>query len=100
MRLSISRRARTDLDAIWTYVAAESGSIDAANRLIASIMRSIYLLRGTPFLGRSRDSDLRPGLRSLPSGSYVIFYRVKQPTVRIVRVLHGARDAGVLLANE
>jgi hypothetical protein len=41
MRLSISSRARTDLDAIWTYVASESGSIDAANRLIASIMRSI-----------------------------------------------------------
>jgi toxin ParE1/3/4 len=100
MRLSISSRARIDLDAIWTYVATESGSIDPANRLVASIMRSVYILRGTPLLGRSRDSDLRPGLRSLPSGNYVIFYRVKKGTVRIVRVLHGARDARVLLAND
>jgi len=99
MRLTISGRAGIDLDAIWTYVATESGSIDAANRLVAAIMSSAHILRGTPLLERSRDFDLRQGLRSLSSGNYVIFYRVKNGTVRIVRVLHGVRDIGRILGR-
>jgi len=33
-----------------------------------------------------------PGLRVLPYGQYLIFYRPMDTTVRIERILHGARD--------
>ncbi|HWB48592.1 MAG TPA: type II toxin-antitoxin system RelE/ParE family toxin [Stellaceae bacterium] len=33
-----------------------------------------------------------PGLRSLPYGRYMIFYRISEEEVEIVRVLPGARD--------
>lgn len=42
-------------------------------------------------MGRLRD-ELTEGLRSFPVGRYVIFYRIVQDGVEIVRVLHGARD--------
>jgi tagatose 1,6-diphosphate aldolase len=38
---------------------------------------------------RKRDLDLRPGLRSFPVGEYVIFYRIDEYNVLILRVIHG-----------
>ena len=50
----------------------------------------------SPYLGRSRD-DLRGGCRSFVVGQYVVFYRVAEPGVRILHVLHGKRDIPRLL---
>ena len=44
-----------------------------------------------PHMGRER-SDLSEGLRSLPFRDYLIFYRIVESSVVVVRVLHGARD--------
>jgi plasmid stabilization system protein ParE len=57
-----------ELDNIWYYVAKGSGSIDVADRLIDSITERFYLLACHPHIGRHRDDDLRPGLRSFPVG--------------------------------
>lgn len=61
----------SDLDEIWFYVAKESGSPETADRLIGIITRRFYLLATHPNLGRRRDRDLRPGLRSFPVGDYI-----------------------------
>jgi len=50
-------------------------------------------------MGRTRD-ELVPGLRSLPFGRYVIFYRALDDGSEIVRVLHGARDLRRALQSE
>ena len=42
-------------------------------------------------MGRSRD-ELAAGIRSLAVGKYVIYYRRVGRAVRILRILHGARD--------
>jgi plasmid stabilization system protein ParE len=57
------------------------------------------MLRKVPNAGRSRDIDLRPGLRSFRSGKYVIFYRINPAALRIIRVLHGKRDVRTLLTD-
>jgi toxin ParE1/3/4 len=44
-----------------------------------------------PVIGRTRE-ELSHGLRSFPFGRYVIFYRLNEYGVEIVRVLHGARN--------
>ena len=44
-----------------------------------------------PQLGRKRE-ELLPHLRSFPLGNYVIFYRLMENEIEIVRILHGARD--------
>jgi len=47
--------------------------------------------RQFPLLGRARE-ELAPGLRSVAIERYVLFYRVSETAVTIVRILHGARD--------
>jgi toxin ParE1/3/4 len=99
MRLSISKRAKADIDEIWAYIATET-SIQAASRIGDSLARSFRLLRRVPFAGRSREQDLIPGLRSIASGRYVVFYRVEAGVVRIVRILHGSRDIHAIFTNQ
>ena len=72
----VAPEAETELDEIWSYIAQNSGSSEAARRVIASITQRFYLLANHPRLGRSRD-DLRPGLRSLIAGDYIILYRIE-----------------------
>lgn len=88
----LSPRAVADLDAIWEYVARESGSSETANRLIDSITDRFFLLATHPYIGRSRSDDLGSGRRSFPVGDYVIIYRVKDNDALILRVVHGRRD--------
>jgi toxin ParE1/3/4 len=94
-----SPEADADLENIWCYVAIDSGSLGIADRLIESITARFFLLGTQPNLGRSRDADLRPGLRSFPVGAFVIIYRIQDADVLILRVLHGARDMDVLLGR-
>ena len=81
------------------YLATETG-IEAANRARNSFSKTFSLLQRVPYAGRSREQDLTAGLRSIPSGRYVVFYRVEIDAVRIVRVIHGKRDARAILSNE
>jgi toxin ParE1/3/4 len=48
-------------------------------------------------VGRRRDDDLRPGLRSFPVGRYIIIYRVEDDDVMILHVISGDRDIEPLL---
>jgi toxin ParE1/3/4 len=92
MHLSLSRQAQADLDGIWIYIASESTSAEIADRVLESLGKTLNVLRLFPYAGRSREADLRPGLRSFPTGNYVIFYRVELAGVHVLRVLHGSRD--------
>lgn len=88
-----------ELDGIWHYIATQSGSIDIAERVIDAIAGRFYLLAAHPLLGRRRDSDLRPGLRSLLAGEYVIIYRIQDQEVVILHVVHGRRDLTALFGE-
>jgi toxin ParE1/3/4 len=99
MRLFLSGRAQSDMDEIWAYIASDQGRIEAADRVLDSISRILHLLSRNPYLGRSRDSDLRPGLRSYPISNYVIFYRIDHDVLCIVRVLHGSRNIRPILGE-
>jgi toxin ParE1/3/4 len=92
-RIRISRHAERDLDNIWHYIAADANSIDVADRVIDSIVRHFALLARQPHAGRSRE-DIDPGVRSFPSGNYLIYYRESRSHVVISRILHGKRDQG------
>lgn len=91
--------AEAELDGIWLYVARESGSIEIANRLIDSITDRFWLLAQHPQIGRRRDHDFRPGLRSFAVGEYVIVYRIEGEDVLILHVIRGSRDIPELLGD-
>jgi toxin ParE1/3/4 len=93
----VAPQAEAELDNIWYYVAKKGGSIEIADRPIDSITERFYLLARHPHIGRRRDEDLRPGLRSFPVGEYVISDRVEEKDVLILHVFRGSRDIEALL---
>ena len=97
MRIRLAPKARADLDEIWQHIARESGSTSIATRVIASITEKFALFAGFPYIGRGLESDGRPNIRAFPVNNYVIFYSVKPPEIRILRIIHGNRDLQALL---
>ena len=85
----VSNAARADLDEIWLYIAEDDP--EAADRFIRSINSRFPKLASMPYMGRQREEP-SPGMRSLPVGNYIIFYRPIDQGIEVVRVLHGARD--------
>lgn len=89
LAISFTSQARHDMDEIWVYVAEDNPV--AADGLIDEFHQAIASLADHPKLGRSRE-ELAQGLRGLPVGNYVIFYRPLSDCLQVYRVLHGARD--------
>lgn len=85
----LTDQAELDLVEIGAYIARDNEQ--AAQRLIERVLVKCQSIAENPRLGRARD-ELRPGLRSLCVGNYLIFYRLMNSAVQVVRVLHGARD--------
>ena len=92
----LAPQAEIDLDSAWYYVATASGSAEIADRLIEMIASRFFLLATQPHMGRHRDEDLRPGIRTLPVGEYIVAYRIEGDDVLILRVLRGSRDMSAL----
>ena len=88
-RLSFSPEAEADLLDIATYIAADDPrrALSFAEELEARCAA----LQDYPHRGRPRP-ELAPDLRSVPHGRYVIFYTPRGDTLRVERILHGARD--------
>jgi toxin ParE1/3/4 len=87
-------QAHLDLVEIALHIAKENPA--AADRWLDGFDARCKALAQMPELGRKR-SDLAPGLRGLPIGNYVIFYRLIPDGIQVLRVLHGARDIPTLL---
>lgn len=96
----LAPQVESELDEIWYYVAQESGSVDTADRLINLVTERFLLLAQHPYAGRSREHDLRIGLRSFPAGQYIIFYRIENSDVLILHVVHAARDLEAFFNRE
>ena len=92
MRFRVAPQAVSDLDDIWYFVATESGSVDIADRFVDNITARFVSLANHPYIGRQRDHDLRPGIRTFPVGDYIIAYRLEGDDVLVLRVLRGSRD--------
>jgi toxin ParE1/3/4 len=95
----LSKRAISDLDAIWVHLFTETGNEEIADRQIDSITSRFYLLADHPRIGRARDDDLGRGRRSFPVGDYVIVYRIIGADVQVLRVVHGRRDLPALFGQ-
>jgi toxin ParE1/3/4 len=98
MAHQVAPEVTADLDRIWYRIATQSGgNIAAADRLVDAITQRFYLLGRHPHVGRTRDHDLRPGLRSYPVGDYVIVYTIDRTDAVILYVFDGRRDIPRLL---
>ncbi len=85
----LSAQADEDLIGIWLFISKDS--IEAADRLIAELVKKFELVAEHPEAGRERP-ELYPNLRSFPVGRHILFYRPTPDAVEIVRILHSSRD--------
>ena len=91
------RTAERDLDEIFDYILR--GNPTAAADLLDKFDKAISNLSQTPKLGViPKDDRLKKlGYRMLVVDRYLVFYVIKNRTVQIRRIIHGARRYGFLL---
>lgn len=86
----LSAEAEDDLSEIFDYTGQEFG-IEQAATYLSELETSLLALVANPKAGRERN-EIRAGLRSITPHRHVIFYRICDDHIRVVRVLHGSRD--------
>ena len=82
-------RSIEDLDDIWADIFLDNPA--AADKILNRLVDATSRLRHFPESGTPRpgmDFDLR----SISVRPYIIYYRVTDDTVDILRIIHGARD--------
>jgi toxin ParE1/3/4 len=98
MRLRIVKTARRDLDAIYDYWAKRANP-DVAGRVIYSITDIFPLIAESPSIGRSCN-EISTGVRVFPANKYLIYYRKERGVIKILQILHGARDQASAFRND
>jgi toxin ParE1/3/4 len=92
VRFELSRRADTDISAIYLYGCAEFGMAQA-DAYTDGLFATIRFLAETPYAARERREFRRP-VRCFPFRSHLIVYAVEGDRVLILRILHGHQDTG------
>ncbi len=88
--LVVADAARQDLRDIARYTEQNWGSA-RSRQYLAAIRECFDLIRDRPAIGSPRD-EIRIGYRSLRSLRHMIFYRLTDDAIEIVRILHGSMD--------
>ena len=97
LELIVAPAAVQDLQEIGDFVAAKNPQ--AALRLSNQLREKAISLLERPFIGPKAGLRLFPDMRKLSSPPYLLFYRVTDLRVEIVRILHGARDVEAELSS-
>jgi len=88
VRLRWTRLAVTDLDSVYAYIAVDAP--DAAMGIIDRIEEATAVLIRHPESGRAGRIK---GTRELVVAGtpFILLYRIRQGTIQILAVIHGAR---------
>ncbi|HCO82175.1 MAG TPA: plasmid stabilization protein [Arenibacter sp.] len=86
----LSQEAENDIEEIFEFGEYKFGKAQAISYLI-QMEEHFVLLAENPGIGKKRN-EIKEGLFSLPYVSHIIFYRILENNIRIVRVLNGGRD--------
>ena len=96
-RCAFTLLARADLRDIYDYIAAKDP--DSALDFVTRLQLMCERLAEMPGLGRKR-AEIAEDIRGFPVERYIIFYRIIEDGVEILRVLHGSRDMEGIFAGE
>ena len=86
----LSPAAQADLSEIWDYTTKQWGEAQA-ERYTRDIQATCEALGGGNLVSLSAE-DIRAGYRKIGVGSHVMYYREREGTLEIVRVLHRRMD--------
>ena len=90
MKIVWTEPAITDIDAIRTYIARDAETY--ANAVILDIFEATDRLERFPESGRVVTELSDPNTREIIVGNYRVIYDINSDIVRILTVLHGARQ--------
>lgn len=97
-RYIISPSATRDLNTIADYFLIRN--VEAGEKLFQEFNQKCQKLIRFPFLGRSYN-HIKPSLRGLSlTNGYIIFYRVTNEIIEILRVVNGRQDLEALFEDE
>ena len=96
-RVEIAPAARDDLRDIALYIADDNP--DRAESFVAELEARFAVIAERPRSFPARDA-ISPGLRAAPHGRYRILFRELGDLVRVVRVLHSARDFAAIADDD
>ncbi|TRU80931.1 MAG: type II toxin-antitoxin system RelE/ParE family toxin [Microcystis novacekii Mn_MB_F_20050700_S1] len=85
----ISTEALRDMEQILDYLT--NINISAGEKFLEEFSKKCRYLIQFPLMGRSYR-EIRPYLRGLPMKNYIIFYRLTEQGLEIMRVIKGERD--------
>jgi toxin ParE1/3/4 len=94
LTINFAPNAEKNLEDIENYIN-ENGDAKAAVSVVDDILDVCGSLQAMPRIGKARD-EIAPGVRSITSGNYVIYYRINEQNIDILRVWHGHRDTAAL----
>ncbi|MBV4358362.1 type II toxin-antitoxin system RelE/ParE family toxin [Pinibacter aurantiacus] len=86
----ISKDALSDLNEIWLYTT-ERWSAEQADRYYNLIFDEINFICKNPNAGKSKE-HIRKGYRASKVKSHLIFYRVVNEVIEVIRILHENMD--------
>jgi toxin ParE1/3/4 len=104
LEISISSRAEQDMTLQYRWYL-ENADLDVAERYLLAVHETIQTVAGKPYLGRPRHftAPELAHIRSIqvrqPFDRHLLFYW-DGTTLRIERVMHGARDLSRRLLEE
>jgi toxin ParE1/3/4 len=90
-RYVLSPRAQGDIDDIWEYTSRRWG-IGQAETYTSQIWRHIEAVATTLAIGRD-CCEIRAGYYKDPTGSHLLFFRLIDGGIDVVRILHERMDS-------
>ena len=84
------QEADNDLQEIYDYTATNFGA-DQAIKYLNGLDNLFHFLCTHPHTRRMRN-EIRKGVRNSSYISHIVFYRVLESRIRIVRILYASRD--------
>ena len=93
MSYVVKARARLDIKKYWRRIAHDN--LEAADRFLIAAEETFSAIARNPDIGSQRSFRSLVGVRSWPVKGfekYLIFYKKRDGTVVVGRVIHGMRD--------
>ena len=92
--IEYSKESKQDLIGIKQYIKYNLQEPEIAKKLISKIRNEINLLKDNPEMHTIIDDDIikKLEIRKLIVDNYIVFYRIKNDNMQIVRVMYGRRN--------
>jgi toxin ParE1/3/4 len=90
LKVIFKEQAIFDLEDIWLYTL-HTWSLRQADRYHSMIIKEIEFLAAHPKSGKDQH-HIRSGYRSSKIKSHIIFYRILEKELEVIRILHERMD--------